>query len=62
MTDISTTKQWTAVENLVPSIGEVSLRELFDADPDRGRRMSVTAGDLHVDLSKHLVTDEILSA
>ena len=62
MTDISTTEQWAAVEGLVPSIGEVTLRELFDADPERGRRMSVTAGDLHVDLSKHLITDEILRA
>ena len=62
MTDISTTEQWAAVEELVPSIGEVSLRELFAADPDRGRRLSVTAGDLHVDLSKNLVTGEILAA
>ena len=62
MIDISRTQQWAAVEDLVPSIGEVSLRELFDADPERGRRMSLTAGDLHVDLSKHLVNDEILSA
>ena len=62
MTDISTTRQWTAIEELVPAIGEVSLRELFDADPERGRRMSVTAGDLHVDLSKNLVTDEVMAA
>ncbi|WP_314035039.1 glucose-6-phosphate isomerase [Dietzia sp. CH92] len=62
MTDISTTEQWAAVEGLVPSIGEVTLRELFAADPERGHRMSITAGDLHVDLSKHLVTDEILAA
>lgn len=62
MTDISTTEQWAAVEDLVPSIGEVSLRELFDADPERGRRMSITAGDLHVDLSKNLITDEVLEA
>ncbi|MDZ4232261.1 MAG: glucose-6-phosphate isomerase [Dietzia sp.] len=51
-----------SVEDLVPSIGEVSLRELFAADPERGRRMTVNAGDLHVDLSKHLVTGEILAA
>ncbi|MBB1051121.1 glucose-6-phosphate isomerase [Dietzia sp. CW19] len=62
MTDISTTPQWSAIEDLVPAIGEVTLRELFAADPERGRRMAVTAGDLHVDLSKHLVTDEVLSA
>ena len=62
MTDISTTQQWAAVEDLVPAIGEVTLRELFDADPERGHRLSVTAGDLHVDVSKHLVTDEVLAA
>ena len=62
MTDISTTGQWAAVEDLVPSIGEVTLRELFDADPERGRRLSLTAGDLHVDLSKNLVTDDVLAA
>ncbi|MCT1516857.1 glucose-6-phosphate isomerase, partial [Dietzia cercidiphylli] len=62
MTDISTTPQWSAIEDLVPAIGEVTLRELFAADPERGRRMAVTAGDLHVDLSKHLVTDEVMSA
>ncbi|MDO8394208.1 MAG: glucose-6-phosphate isomerase [Dietzia sp.] len=62
MTDISTTPQWSAIEDLVPAIGEVTLRELFAADPERGRRMAVTAGDLHVDLSKHLITDEVLSA
>ncbi|MFN3339550.1 MAG: glucose-6-phosphate isomerase [Dietzia sp.] len=62
MTDISTTRQWSAIEDLVPAIGEVTLRELFAADPERGRRMSVTAGDLHVDLSKHLVTDEVMTA
>ncbi|HJC59314.1 MAG TPA: glucose-6-phosphate isomerase [Candidatus Dietzia intestinigallinarum] len=62
MTDISTTDQWAAVEDLVSSIGDVSLRELFADDPERGRRMSITAGDLHIDLSKNLVTGEILSA
>ena len=60
--DISTTAQWATVEQQVPGIGEVTLRELFDTDPDRGRRMSVTAGDLHVDFSKNLVTDETLAA
>ncbi|AVZ39990.1 MULTISPECIES: glucose-6-phosphate isomerase [unclassified Dietzia] len=62
MTDISTTPQWSDIEGLVPMIGGVTLRELFAADPERGRRMTVTAGDLHIDLSKHLVTDEVMSA
>ncbi|GAA1728462.1 glucose-6-phosphate isomerase [Isoptericola hypogeus] len=33
------------------------LREWFAADPGRADRMSHTAGDLHVDLSKNLATD-----
>lgn len=60
--DISATEQWAAVEALVPTIGEVTLRELFEADSERGRRLSVRAGDLHVDLSKNLVTDDVLAA
>jgi glucose-6-phosphate isomerase len=34
------------------------LRGWFAADPDRAARLSHTAGDLHVDLSKNLATDE----
>src|SRR5699024_7378726 len=62
MTDISTTDQWAAVEDLVSSIGDVSLRELFADDPERGRRMSITAGDLHIDLSTNRVSGDILAA
>jgi glucose-6-phosphate isomerase len=38
------------------------LRGWFAADADRVARLSHTAGDLHVDLSKNLVTDEILAS
>lgn len=36
------------------------LRELFATDPGRARRYRVRVGDLYVDYSKHLVTDETL--
>ncbi|UGQ12612.1 glucose-6-phosphate isomerase [Yinghuangia sp. ASG 101] len=36
------------------------LRELFAADPGRARRYRVRVGDLYIDYSKHLVTDETL--
>lgn len=36
------------------------LRGWFAADPGRASRLTFTAGDLHVDLSKNLVTDETL--
>ena len=38
------------------------LRSAFDADPDRADRMAFSAVDLYVDLSKHLIDDEILEA
>ncbi len=37
------------------------LRELFADDPDRGERLVVEAGDLHVDVSKHRITDETVA-
>jgi len=37
------------------------LRGWFTADPARAERLSYQAGDLFVDLSKNLVTDEILA-
>ncbi|PIM71703.1 glucose-6-phosphate isomerase [Streptomyces sp. JV178] len=38
-----------------------SLRELFAADPGRAERFVVHAGDLRIDYSKHLITDETLA-
>ena len=59
--DIAATEQWRAVAERVEEIGETSLRELFDDDPERGRRLCLTAADLHVDYSKNLVTDDVLA-
>ena len=36
-------------------MGRTHLRDLFAADPTRGRRLTVSAGDLFVDYSKHRV-------
>lgn len=38
------------------------LREWFETDPGRVDRFSFGLGDLHVDLSKNLVTDDILAS
>ncbi|MEU6283710.1 glucose-6-phosphate isomerase [Streptomyces sp. NPDC047028] len=40
--------------------GLPSLRELFATDPGRAERYAVRVGDLYIDYSKHLVTDETL--
>ncbi|MFJ8792532.1 glucose-6-phosphate isomerase, partial [Streptomyces sp. NPDC102462] len=37
------------------------LRELFAADPGRAERYAVRVGDLLIDYSKHLITDETLA-
>ncbi|GAB2872220.1 glucose-6-phosphate isomerase [Streptomyces mayteni] len=41
-------------------LGEVRLRELFAADPGRAERYEASVGDLRIDYSKNLVTDETL--
>ncbi|MGC9439113.1 glucose-6-phosphate isomerase [Streptomyces sp. WG5] len=52
--------EWTALAKHREELGEVRLRELFAADPGRGTDCTLRVGDLYVDCSKHLVTDETL--
>ncbi|MEU7581757.1 glucose-6-phosphate isomerase [Streptomyces sp. NPDC041068] len=53
--------QWTALEDHRAKVNGTHLRELFAADPGRAERYTVQVGDLHIDYSKHLVTDETLA-
>ncbi|MCZ4121172.1 glucose-6-phosphate isomerase [Streptomyces sp. H39-S7] len=52
--------EWHALGKHREELGEVRLRELFDQDPQRADRYTLQVGDLHLDYSKHLVTDETL--
>ncbi|WP_410539006.1 glucose-6-phosphate isomerase [Streptomyces sp. KL2] len=52
--------QWQALARHREELGEVHLRELFAADPRRGERYGVRVGDLYLDYSRNLVTDETL--
>jgi glucose-6-phosphate isomerase len=52
--------EWAAIARHREQLGEVSLRELFAADPERAGRYCLQVGDLYLDYSKHLVTDETL--
>ncbi|MEC4021116.1 glucose-6-phosphate isomerase [Streptomyces sp. H27-D2] len=54
------TPEWSALGKHREELAETHLRELFAADPERGSRLTLSVGDLHVDYSKHLVTDETL--
>jgi len=51
----------TALDRHHDQIAGKHLRELFTEDPDRGRDMALTVGDLYIDYSKHRVTRETLS-
>ncbi|MER7711817.1 glucose-6-phosphate isomerase [Streptomyces werraensis] len=57
---LNQTPEWSALAKHREELGEVRLRELFEADPDRGTGYTLQVGDLYVDYSKHLVTDETL--
>jgi len=61
MTDITTTPAWAALAAHAGQVRTAHLRDLFAADPDRGTRFAAQAGDLYVDYSKHLVTQETLA-
>ncbi|TGN76385.1 glucose-6-phosphate isomerase [Streptomyces bauhiniae] len=52
--------EWTALADHRAG-GQPHLRELFAADPGRAERYVVRVGDLHIDYSKHQVSDETLA-
>lgn len=53
--------EWTALGKHREQLGDTHLRELFAADAERGSRYTLQVGDLYLDYSKHLVTDETLA-
>ncbi|MBM7500010.1 glucose-6-phosphate isomerase [Brachybacterium muris] len=55
--DPTTTAAWEALEAHYQD-QTTSLREWFDQDPQRAERFTHAAADLHVDLSKNLITAE----
>ncbi|MGV9250259.1 glucose-6-phosphate isomerase [Streptomyces sp. NPDC003697] len=59
-TRLDHTPEWTALAKHREELAGIHLRELFTADPDRGARYTLQVGDLYIDYSKHLVTDDTL--
>jgi len=57
---IAVTPAWAALARHYQQIGDKHLREFFADDPDRGRELTLTVGDLYIDYSKHRVTRETL--
>src|SRR5918994_3091327 len=59
--DATTTPAWATLTDLMAGL-EPDLRGWSASDPGRAPSPPFTAGDLHVDLSKNLLTGEILDA
>jgi len=59
--DPTTTAAWARLEELAHAFAP-DLRAWFAADPARVERLTLSAADLQVDLSKNLVDDTILDA
>jgi glucose-6-phosphate isomerase len=59
--DPTTTEAWTRLTALADGFAP-DLRAWFAADPGRVDRLSLSAADLHVDLSKSLLDDDVLAA
>ncbi|WMX49043.1 glucose-6-phosphate isomerase [Streptomyces roseicoloratus] len=53
--------EWTALGKHREQLGDTHLRDLFAADPERGSTHTLRVGDLYLDYSKQLVTDETLA-
>ncbi|GGW33099.1 glucose-6-phosphate isomerase 2 [Streptomyces xantholiticus] len=60
-TRLNQTPEWTALGKHREQLGHTHLRGLFAADAERGNRYTLQVGDLYLDYSKHLVTDETLA-
>ena len=59
--DITATATWRALRDHHAAIADRHLRDLFADDPERGRELTVSAADLHIDYSKHRLTRETLA-
>ncbi|MFL4951174.1 glucose-6-phosphate isomerase [Streptomyces sp. MMS24-I31] len=57
---LNQTPEWTALAKHREELAGTGLRDLFAADPGRGDGYTLQVGDLYIDYSKHLVTDETL--
>lgn len=59
--DATTTESWSQLTKLHAGLTP-DVRGWFAADPQRAERMTFCAADLRIDLSKNLITDDILEA
>ncbi|MGU3432135.1 glucose-6-phosphate isomerase [Actinomycetes bacterium M1A6_2h] len=58
--DITGTEAWKKLTDHQRGIADRHLREFFADDPSRGSELTLTAGDLYIDYSKHRVERETI--
>jgi glucose-6-phosphate isomerase len=61
MTPLTERSAWKALQRHCDSNRAATLKQLFDADPQRGSRLALDAMGIYFDYSKNRVTDETLS-
>ncbi|MCH2132732.1 MAG: glucose-6-phosphate isomerase [Phycisphaerales bacterium] len=58
--DITTAPAWSALQKHYDETKSVHMRSLFESDPGRFDRFSMTFNDMLVDFSKHRITEDTL--
>src|SRR5436305_14206736 len=51
---------WKNLERHFQDVRELHLRQLFAADPERGKRMTAEAAGIYLDYSKNRITDQTI--
>ena len=54
--------EWTALQELQAGLHSAHIKDLFDKDPERFNRFSVSINGLLFDYSKHMITDAVQDA
>lgn len=57
----TTTEAWKKLAEIAADF-EPNLRQWFEDDPKRAEKLTLNAADLYVDLSKNLLTEDVLAA
>ena len=60
MSTLTQSPEWQALVARRDELAGAQLRQLFAADPDRGRRLSLEALGIYLDYSKQLIDDRAL--
>ncbi|MEP7267474.1 MAG: glucose-6-phosphate isomerase [Saprospiraceae bacterium] len=58
--NLKNTKAWKALEKHYHEIKNISIKDLFEQNPNRGNKLYIKAADIYFDYSKHRINNETL--